>query len=126
MALCLHAQQFLRRIGRAVLCCSTIILYSRERQRANGRLLDQVRELILIRHYNIRTEQAYLQWIRLFILLHRKYRPRDMGAAEVTAFLSDLAGGEGAGSRPNVVPDTQAQVAGARSPNHQFGGCIEQ
>lgn len=55
------------------------------------RLLDQVREAIRIRHYSIRTEQAYLQWIRRFILFHGKRHPREMGAPELTAFLSDLA-----------------------------------
>jgi integron integrase len=55
------------------------------------RLLDRVRELIRIRHYSIRTEHAYLQWIRRFILLHGKRHPQDMGADELTAFLSNLA-----------------------------------
>jgi integrase len=55
------------------------------------RLLDQVRELIRIRHYSIRTEQAYVQWIKRFILFHGKRHPREMGAEELTAFLSDLA-----------------------------------
>ncbi len=71
------------------------------------RLLDQVRELIRIRHYSIRTEQAYLQWIRRFILFHGKRHPRDMGAAEVTAFLSDLA------IRRNVAASTQNQALNA-------------
>ena len=35
-------------------------------------LLDQVRTAILLRHYSIRTEEAYVQWIRRFILYHRK------------------------------------------------------
>ncbi len=55
------------------------------------RLLDQVREVIRMRHYRIRTEEAYVQWIRRFILFHGKRHPREMGAAELTAFLSDLA-----------------------------------
>src|SRR5688572_25069501 len=55
------------------------------------RLLDQVRELIRVRHYSIRTEEAYVQWIRRFILFHGKRHPREMGAPELTAFLSDLA-----------------------------------
>ncbi|HWK74396.1 MAG TPA: integron integrase [Povalibacter sp.] len=71
---------------------------------AKPRLLDQVRELIRIRHYSIRTEQAYLQWIRRFILFHNKRHPRDMGAPEVTAFLSDLA------IRRNVAASTQNQA----------------
>jgi integron integrase len=68
------------------------------------RLLDQVRELIRVRHYSIRTEQAYVQWIRRFILFHGKRHPRDMGAPEVTAFLSDLA------MQRNVAASTQNQA----------------
>ena len=55
------------------------------------RLLDQVREIIRIKHYSIRTEQAYVQWIRRYILYHGKRHPKDMGATEVGAFLSSLA-----------------------------------
>lgn len=71
------------------------------------RLLDQVRELIRIRHYSIRTEQAYLQWIRRFIVFHGKRHPRDMGAPELTAFLSYLA------VRRNVAASTQNQALNA-------------
>ena len=55
------------------------------------RLLDQVREVIRIKHYSIRTEQAYLQWIRRYILYHGRRHPRDMGESDVTEFLSSLA-----------------------------------
>lgn len=58
---------------------------------SSPRLLDQVREIIRIKHYSIRTEQAYIQWIRRYILYHGKRHPRDMGATEVSAFLSSLA-----------------------------------
>jgi site-specific recombinase XerD len=71
------------------------------------RLLDQVRELIRMRHYSIRTEQAYVQWIRRFILFHGKRHPRDMGAAELTAFLSHLA------CQRNVAASTQNQALNA-------------
>ncbi len=47
------------------------------------RLLDQVRDRIRFRHYSIRTEQAYLDWIRRFIRFHGKRHPTSMGAAEV-------------------------------------------
>jgi hypothetical protein len=50
------------------------------------RLLEQVRELIRIRHYSIRTEQAYVQWIRRYIVFHGKRHPGDLGAPELTAF----------------------------------------
>lgn len=55
------------------------------------KLLDQVRDLIRVKHYSIRTETQYLQWIRRFILFHGKRPPRDMGAPEVEAFLTHLA-----------------------------------
>jgi integron integrase len=55
------------------------------------KLLDQVRGKIRLKHYSIRTEQAYVDWIRRFILFSDKRHPREMGAAEVEAFLTDLA-----------------------------------
>lgn len=62
---------------------------------ANGpggpRLLDQVREQVRIRHYSIRTETQYVHWVKKFVLFHDKRHPRDMGAAEVEAFLTHLA-----------------------------------
>ncbi|MGH8559107.1 MAG: phage integrase N-terminal SAM-like domain-containing protein [Methylococcales bacterium] len=51
------------------------------------RLLDQVRERIRCKHYNIRTEKSYLDWIRRFISFHGKKHPVEMGAAEIEAFL---------------------------------------
>jgi hypothetical protein len=55
------------------------------------RLLDQVRYALRQRHYSLRTEETYLHWIRRFIFFSGKRHPRDMGAAEVTAFLNHLA-----------------------------------
>jgi len=55
------------------------------------KLLDQVRGAIRARHYSRRTEEAYVYWIRKYILFHGKRHPREMGAAQVTAFLTDLA-----------------------------------
>jgi integron integrase len=54
-------------------------------------LLEQVRAAIRVRHYSIRTEETYVHWIRRFILFHGKRHPREMGEAEVGAFLSHLA-----------------------------------
>jgi site-specific recombinase XerD len=54
------------------------------------RLLDRVRAVIRARHYSWRTEKAYAAWIRRFILFHGKRHPTEMGAAEVTQFLSAL------------------------------------
>lgn len=58
---------------------------------APPKLLDQVRERLRLKHYSIRTEQQYVQWVRRFILFHDKRHPVEMGAAEVEAFLTHLA-----------------------------------
>ena len=58
---------------------------------AAPKLLDQVRARIRVKHYSIRTEDQYVQWIKRFIFFHGKRHPRDLGAADVEAFLSDLA-----------------------------------
>jgi len=71
------------------------------------RLLDQVRAAIRVRHYSPRTEEAYVAWIRRFILFYGKRHPREMGAAEVVAFLSHLA------VRDQVSASTQNQALGA-------------
>ncbi|MBE9503566.1 MAG: integron integrase [Proteobacteria bacterium] len=55
------------------------------------KLLDQVRDLIRVKHYSIRTEQAYISWIRRYIYFHNKRHPKDMGKAEIEAFLTHLA-----------------------------------
>lgn len=55
------------------------------------KLLDQVRARIRGKHYSIRTGDQYVQWIRCFIYFYGKRHPRELGAAEVEAFLSDLA-----------------------------------
>ena len=55
------------------------------------RLLDQVVARVRVLHYSIRTERAYLDWIKRFILFHGKRHPKEMGASEVEAFLTHLA-----------------------------------
>ncbi len=55
------------------------------------RLLNRVRDKIRLKHYSIRTEQAYVDWIKRFILFHGKRHPAALGASEVEAFLTDLA-----------------------------------
>jgi hypothetical protein len=55
------------------------------------RLLQQVREKIRYKHYSIRTEAAYIDWIKRFIFFHERRHPRDMGAAEIEQFLTHLA-----------------------------------
>jgi integrase len=55
------------------------------------KLLDQVRQLLRLRHYSLRTEEAYLAWIRRYILFHGKRHPRELEERDVSAFLSHLA-----------------------------------
>ncbi len=71
------------------------------------RLIDRVRAAIRSRHYSRRTEKAYWFWIRYFILHNNKRHPAEMGAAEVTAFLSWLA------TERNVAAATQNQALAA-------------
>jgi integron integrase len=55
------------------------------------KLLDQVRQAIRVRHYNYRTEQTYVAWIKRFIFFHGVRHPAEMGEQEIRQFLSDLA-----------------------------------
>ena len=55
------------------------------------RLLDRLREVLRVRHYSLRTEEAYVDWVRRFILFHGKKHPLEMGAVEVGSFLTHLA-----------------------------------
>src|SRR3569832_622317 len=55
------------------------------------KLLEQVREKIRVKHYSIRTEKAYVDWIKRFILFHGKKHPAQMGMEEVNRFLPHLA-----------------------------------
>ena len=83
-------------------------LVCRRRDRARKpRLLDAVREAIRLRHYSRRTEKAYVGWIRRYILFHEKRHPGEMGAREVSRFLSSLA------VDGNVSPSTQNQALAA-------------
>lgn len=54
------------------------------------KLLDQVRECIRVKHYSIRTENTYVDWIKRFILFHHKRQPKEIGSSEVEAFLTYL------------------------------------
>src|SRR2546427_4589378 len=83
-----------------------------------ARLFDQVREVMRFHHYSLRTEKAYLQWIRRYVVFHRRpgpdpsqegngkrgwRHPREMGASEVREFLTHLA------VAGNVAASTQNQ-----------------
>jgi integron integrase len=71
------------------------------------KLLDQVRDTLRLKHYSIRTENSYVDWIRRYILFHNKRHPREMGAPEVQAFLTHLA------VKENVAASTQNQALSA-------------
>ena len=71
------------------------------------KLLDQVREVIRKKHYSIRTEQAYIDWIKRYILFHQKWHPKDMGENEIARFISFLA------TEKNVAASTQNQALNA-------------
>ncbi|WP_281167999.1 integron integrase [Thioflavicoccus mobilis] len=72
-----------------------------------SKLLGDLRDLIRRKHYSIRTEQAYLQWAKRFILFHGKRHPSAMGEAELVAFLNHLA------VQRNVAASTQNQALNA-------------
>jgi integron integrase len=72
-----------------------------------GSLLDRVRARVRLKHYSIRTEQAYCDWIRRFIVFHGKRHPVELGAADVEAFLTALA------VRDHVSASTQNQAKSA-------------
>jgi len=71
------------------------------------KLLDQVRDVMRRRQYSIRTEQAYIDWIKRFILYHGKRHPKDMAEKEVAVFLTHLARDR------DVAPSTQNQALSA-------------
>lgn len=71
------------------------------------KLLDQVRNRIRCKHYSIRTEQAYIEWIRKFIFYHGKRHPAEMGENEISDFLTYLA------VKRRVAASTQNQALSA-------------
>ena len=55
------------------------------------KLLDQVRSVIRAKHYSIRTEEAYTDWIKRFIIYHNKLHPLEMGEVEINKLITYLA-----------------------------------
>lgn len=94
----------------AVLCSEASKAWSGERpksERPAPRLLDRVREQIRYLHYSLRTEHAYVHWIKAFIHFHGLRHPASMGAGEVEAFLSHLA------NQQRVAASTHRQALSA-------------
>jgi integron integrase len=73
----------------------------------NPKLLGQVRQRLRLKHYSIRTEDAYVQTIKRFILFHHKRHPAEMGVDEIRQYLSHLANERG------VSASTQNQALAA-------------
>jgi site-specific recombinase XerD len=81
---------------------------SSDAPRFGGRkLLDQVRVELRTRYYSRRTEQAYVLWVRRFVIFHGRRHPAEMGEREVAQFLSNLA------EERKVAASTQSQAASA-------------
>ena len=76
-------------------------------QKRPKKLLDQVREVMRLKHYAYRTEETYVQWIRRYILFHDKRHPTEMGRPEIEVFLTDLAVNQ------QVAASTQNQALNA-------------
>ena len=72
-----------------------------------SKFLDEVRRALRLRHYSIRTEQTYLDWIKQFVLFNAKRHPNEMGEVEVSAFLTHLAADR------HVAASTQNQALSA-------------
>ncbi len=72
------------------------------------KLLDLVRDRLLLKHYSYATEKLYVHWVKRFILFHGKRHPQEMGAAEVEAFLTHLA------VEGQVAASTQNQALSTR------------
>ncbi len=68
------------------------------------KLLEQVQDVIRLKHYSYQTEKTYIYWIRRYILFHNKRHPKDMGSKEIEEFLTHLAVNE------NVAASTQNQA----------------
>jgi integron integrase len=71
------------------------------------KLEDRIREIMRYKHYSLSTEESYMGWYRRFVKFHQLRHPKEMGASEVEAFLTDLA------VQRNVVAATQNQALNA-------------
>ena len=71
------------------------------------KLLDQLRRALRVRHYSLRTEQAYTGWVRRYVRFHGMRHPNELGADELAAFLTYLA------EQRHVSASTQSQAASA-------------
>ncbi len=68
---------------------------------AKSALLEQVRQICRLKHFSLKTEKAYLTWIRRFILFNNKRHPKEMGEKEISKYLTFLA------DKANISASTQ-------------------
>ena len=71
------------------------------------KLLDQVRDALRTKHYSYRTEQTYIDWIKRYIIFHKKQHPKDLDVAEIREFITHLA------KERKVATSTQNQALSA-------------
>jgi hypothetical protein len=71
------------------------------------KLIENVRNVIRMKHYSIRTEETYISWIKRYIFFHNKRHPSEMSENEISEFLTYLA------VKKNVAASTQNQVFNA-------------
>ena len=72
-----------------------------------SRLIPRLREAMRTRRYSLKTEKAYVHWVRRYIFFHKLRHPKDVGPVEVTAFLNHLA------NERKVSASTQNQALAA-------------
>jgi len=78
-------------------------------------LLAELRDRIRLKHYSIRTEQAYLGWVKRYILFHGKRHPSEMAEPEIVAFLNHLAVERTFPPRPRIKHSTHLSFSTSRS-----------
>jgi integron integrase len=74
---------------------------------AEKKLLEKVRDVLRVKHYSLKTEKAYINWIVRFIRFHNKRHPCEMGESEISQFLTHLA------RDAHVAASTQNQALNA-------------
>jgi site-specific recombinase XerD len=71
------------------------------------KLLEQVSDVIRLKHYSYKTEKSYVSWVKRYIIFHDKRHPQEMGGKEIEEFLTHLA------VEGNVAASTQNQALNA-------------
>src|SRR5436853_7614484 len=85
----------------------TLVVVPASHGKPKKKLLDRVRDVTRLKHYSLRTERTYCDWIERFIRFQDLRHPSDMGETEVSAFLTHLA------RDGNVAASTQNQALSA-------------